>query len=154
MRKQIWIPCVVILAVCLLLIFVKTRKPQNITVLPQSVVQTNQPVSGQLHLEFWRDISNINKQPFDWKLQLTVRGSGGLIPTGEEFPFEAPQTGYQPSIVINMPATNQDWIGELRTKYYVQLPNGDYGRFDLYLLPRNGVFIINPTGSQNLEPAN
>lgn len=71
MRKQIWIPCVVILAVCLLLIFVKTRKPQNITVLPQSVVQTNQPVSGQLHLEFWRDISNINKQPFDWKLQLT-----------------------------------------------------------------------------------
>jgi hypothetical protein len=64
--------------------------------------------------------------------------------------------GYQPSIVIDMPATNQDWLGELRTKYYIQLPNGNYGRFDFYLLPRNGVFTvhstINPTGSRNLEP--
>jgi Carboxypeptidase regulatory-like domain len=112
---------------------------------------------GQLKLEFWRDISNMNKQPFDWKLQLSVPG-GGLIPTDEEFAFQAPKSGYQSSIVIDMPATNQDWLGELQTKYYIQLPNGDYGRFDFYLLPRNGVFTVhsavNPTGSQNLEPEN
>jgi hypothetical protein len=113
--------------------------------------------SGQLKLELWRDISDMKKQPFDWKLQLSMP-SGGLVPTDEEFAFQAPESGYQPSIVIDMPATNQDWLGEVRSKYYVQLPDGKYGRIDFYLLPRNGVFTvsssINPTGSRNLEPAN
>ncbi len=113
--------------------------------------------NGQLKLEFWRDISDLKKQPFDWKLQLSVAG-GGLLQTDEEFPFDAPENGYQPSIVIDMPATNQNWIGDLRTKFYVQLPNGNYGRIDFYLLSYNGVFTVkswvNPTGSRNLEPAN
>jgi len=111
--------------------------------------------SGQLKLELWRDISDMKKQSFDWKLQISVL-NGGLVPTDEEFSFQAPQSGYQPSIVIDMPATNQSWQGEIRSKYYIQLPNGNYGRIDFYLLPYNGVFTvhsaINPTGSRNLEP--
>ncbi len=111
---------------------------------------------GQLKLEFWRDLSDRNAKRFDWKLQISALG-GGLIGTDEEFAFEAPANGYQPSIVVDMPATNQDWLGELSSKYYVQLPNGNYGRIDFYLLPRNGVFTvhsaINPTGSRNLEPS-
>jgi hypothetical protein len=94
-------------------------------------------------------------QPFNWKLQLSVL-NGGLVETDEEFAFQAPQNGYQPSIVIDMPATNQNWLGEIRSKYYVQLPDGKYGRIDFYLLPYNGVFkvqsAINPDGSRNLEP--
>ena len=113
--------------------------------------------SGQLKLEFWRDISNMNKQPFDWKLQFSAPG-GGLVPTDEEFAFEAPENGYQSSIVIDMPATNQNWLGEIRRKYYIQLSNGNYGRIDFYLLPYNGVITvhsaINPSGSRNLEPKN
>jgi hypothetical protein len=111
--------------------------------------------SGQLKLELWRDISDIKKQPFDWKLQLSMFG-GGLIPTDDEFAFQAPESGYQPSLVIDMPATNQPWMGEVRSKYYIQLPDGKYGRIDFYLLPYNGVFTlhsaINPDGSRNLEP--
>lgn len=110
--------------------------------------------SGQLKLELWRDISNLNKQPFDWQLQLSISG-GGLVPTDQEFAFEAPESGYQPSIVIDMPATNQDWLGEIRAKYYIQLANGDYGRIDLYFLADNGVFTvhsaINPSGSRILR---
>ena len=97
----------------------------------------------------------MNIQPFNWKLQLSALG-GGLVETDEEFDFQAPESGYQPSIVIDMPATNQNWQGEVRSKYYIQLPDGKYGRIDFYLLPRNGVFtvqtVINPTGSRNLEP--
>jgi hypothetical protein len=110
---------------------------------------------GQLKLEFWRDISHINVQPFDWKLQLSITG-GGFIGTDEEFAFQAPASGYQSPVVIDMPSTNQNWLGELRTKYYFQMPDGKYGRIDLYLLPRNGAFIIqsviNPSSSRNLEP--
>ena len=109
---------------------------------------------GQLKLEFWRDLSNPNAKRFDWKLQISAVG-GGLIPADEEFAFTAPETGYQPSIVIDMPATNQVWLGELRSRYYIQLPNGNYGRFDFYLLAGNGAFTVkswvNPTGSRNLE---
>lgn len=112
--------------------------------------------TGQLQLQLWRDVSDRKAKVFDWKLQLFAPG-GGLVGTDEEFAFQAPQNGYQPSIVIDMPATNQNWQSEVRTKYYIQLQNGDYGRIDFYLLPYNGVFTvhsaINPTGSQNLEPA-
>jgi hypothetical protein len=112
--------------------------------------------SGQLKLEFWREITNRNANIYDWKCQLTVP-SGGLVETPEEFAFQAPKSGYQSPIVIDMPATNQNWQGEVRNKYYIQLPDGKYGRFDFYLLPRNGVFTvqsaINPSGSRNLEPA-
>lgn len=112
--------------------------------------------NGQLKLELWRDISDINAQHFNWKIQLSVP-NGGLVETDEEFDFQAPQSGYQPSIVIDMPATNQNWQGEVNSKYYIQLANGDYGRIDFYLLAYNGAFTVhsavNPTGSQNLEPA-
>jgi hypothetical protein len=110
--------------------------------------------TGQLKLEFWRDISNKNARTFDWKLQLSVP-QGGLAETCEEFAFQAPENGYQPSIVIDMPATNQNWRSEVRSKYYIRLPDGKYGRTDFYLLPYNGVFtvqsFINPSGSRNLE---
>jgi hypothetical protein len=111
--------------------------------------------SGQLKLELWRDLSNPNAKVFDWRLQLSAPG-GGLIPTDEEFAFQAPEGGYQSPVVIDMPATNENWQGEIRSKYYLQLPDGKYGRIDFYLLPRNGVFTvhsaINPSGSRNLEP--
>jgi hypothetical protein len=111
--------------------------------------------SGQLKLELWRDVSNAKANKFDWKCHVSVPG-GGLIETPDEFAFQAPESGYQPSIVIDMPASNQNWREDVRTKYYVQLPDGKYGRIDFYLLAYNGVLTvqstINPSGSRNLEP--
>jgi hypothetical protein len=110
---------------------------------------------GQLKLEFWRDVSVLKAAKFDWKLQFSVQ-NGGLVPTDEEFAFQAPEIGFQPSIIIDMPATNQNWIETIRSKYYVKLPDGKYGRVDFYLLSHNGVFtvhsVVNPSGSRNLEP--
>ncbi len=111
--------------------------------------------SGQLKLEFWRDVSDRNASIYNWKLQLSIP-NGGLVPTDQEFAFEAPEKNYQPSLVIEMLATNRNWRGEVRSKYYIQLPDKKYGRIDFYFLPYNGVFTvhsaINPTGSRNLEP--
>ena len=110
--------------------------------------------SGQLKLELQRDLSDKNAKQFDWKLQISVSG-GGLISTDEEFPFEAAKGGYQSSIVFEMPATNQNWQGQVNGKFYIQLPDGKYGRFELMFLAYNGVFTIhsaiNPSGSRNLE---
>jgi hypothetical protein len=111
--------------------------------------------AGQLKLEFWRDLSDRNAKVFDWKLQISVPG-GGLVETDEEFPFDAPDNGYQASLIMDMSTNAANWQGNLKTKYYFQLPDGKYGRFDLEFLPYNGVFtlssFINPSGSRNLEP--
>ncbi len=112
--------------------------------------------SGQLKLELWRDFSDRSAKVFDWKLQISVP-NGGLVQTEEQFAFEAPENGYQPSIVMDMSTNNPNWQGTVKSKYYLQLPDGKYGRIDFDFLPYNGVFTIkswiNPSGSRNLEPA-
>jgi hypothetical protein len=111
--------------------------------------------NDQLKLEFWRDISDRNVKIFDWKLQISVVG-GGLVETDEEFPFKAWDNGYQSPVVIDMQTNNPSWQGNVKSKYYLQLPDGKYGRIDFDFLPYNGVFTlkswVNPSGSQNLEP--
>lgn len=112
--------------------------------------------NGQLKLEFWRDLTNRNANVYDWKLQISAPG-GGLAQTSEEFAFQAPESGYEPSIMIDMPSTKQGWRNGLHAKYYLRLPDGSYGRMDIDFQAYNGVFkihsAINPTGSPNLEPA-
>ena len=113
------------------------------------------PGTGQLKMEFWNDATNRNARTFNWKLKLTVP-NGGLIETQEEFPFHAPERGYQLPLVVDMPVTNKNWRTDLRTKYYVQLPDGKYGRVEIDLLAYNGSIrvhsVVNPSGSRNLEP--
>ncbi len=113
------------------------------------------PGTGQFKMEFWNDVTNRDARTFNWKLKLTVPG-GGLIETQEAFPFQAPETGYQAPLVIDMPATNKNWITDLRTKYYVHLPDGKYGRVEIDLMAYNGSIrvhsVVNPSGSRNLEP--
>ena len=113
--------------------------------------------AGQLKLELFRDVSEKNAKTFDWKLQIAIPG-GGLVKTEDEFAFQPPESNYQPSVLIDMPKTNQNWREDITSKYYIQLPDGKYGRIDLYLLAYNGVFTIhsavNPSGSRNLEPSN
>jgi hypothetical protein len=113
--------------------------------------------NGTLHLTLERELVAKNVRKYNWRLGISVP-NGGIMETYEEFPFEAPQNGYQPDIVVDMPSTSANWHEEMRAKYYILLPNGNYGRIDFYLLAYNGVFTvqsaINPNGSQNLEPAN
>ena len=113
------------------------------------------PGAGQLKMEFWNDVTNRNARTFNWKLKLTVPG-GGLIETQEGFPFQAPEGGYQLPLVIDMPATNKNWITDLRAKYYVHLPDGKYGRVEIDLMAYNGSIrvhsVVNPSGSRDLEP--
>ena len=109
---------------------------------------------GQIKLELWRDVSVPNAQIFNWKCQISAP-DGGIVQCNDEFGFQAPESGYQPSFVVDMPVTNQNWQTEMRTSFYIKTSNNDYGRVDFYLLAYNGVYTlhsaINPTGSRNLE---
>jgi hypothetical protein len=126
--------------------------PVDVDVLKGEMVSAGR---GQLRVELWKDTSDKKATTFDWRCRISA-DRGGLSETADEFAFQAPDIGYQPSIVIDMPATNQPWCAEINKRYYIQLPDGKYGRIDLSLLAYNGVFrvqsVINPSGSRNLEP--
>jgi hypothetical protein len=129
----------------------------NGTPVSLDLLKGNQNVNsiGQLKLEFWRDVSDKNAKKYDWKLQMTMP-DGGFVGTGEEFPFNAPESGYQPAITMDVLTNSPNWFGDLHTNYYFQLPNGNYGRMEFDFLPYNGVFTlhsyVNPSGSRDLEP--
>ena len=82
---------------------------------------------------------------------------GGFVEEKDEFPFEAPESGYQPVMEFNFQQGQADWIENLKKDYYIKFGNPPrYGRlhFDTSI-SKEGVrltYAINPNGSRNLEP--
>lgn len=109
---------------------------------------------GHVKMEFWGDPIERTTRVFSWKFHLSVVG-GGITEATNLFPFEAPETGYRPQIAIDMPASMERWGSDMKQRYFIKLPNGNYGRIEIHLMSRNGVYrihsFINPSGSRNLE---
>ena len=92
-----------------------------------------------------------------WQCRVTVSG-GGLMETSEEFPFLAPENGYQEFDQWSITSTN--WTESLDKQFYVKLRDGNFGRVKLRVIgvPKRAYFrmesFLNPSSSRNLEPAN
>jgi len=101
------------------------------------------------------DQSKNERREFNWSLTLSVP-NGGLIERNDEFDFEAPEFGYQPSVTINMPtATQTKWEREINKEFFVRVPSG-YARISLtYVAGGHNRLLLrswyNPSGSRNLE---
>jgi hypothetical protein len=113
--------------------------------------------SAEFLIQCWTgDKGTLPGQKFDWRCKLTVPG-GGIQEIMEEFPFQAPESGYQLSVEINMPASlGDDWRDKIARSYFLKLGNGDYARIDFEMIPYGEHFAliksyVNPTGSRNLE---
>jgi hypothetical protein len=96
-------------------------------------------------------------QPFPWSVKITM-SEGGLIETDERFPFEAPSTGYVPSIDLNFSDLEQGhWQGGFTKTFYFYLPSTNtYGRMkieasDSLPIEFDEVYNLHP-GERNLEP--
>ena len=92
-----------------------------------------------------------------WQCRVTFSG-GGLMETSEEFPFLAPENGYQEFDQWSITSTN--WTESLDKQFYVKLRDGNFGRVKLRVIgvSKRAYFrmesFLNPSGSRNLEPAN
>ena len=110
--------------------------------------------AGQFRVAYGMDVPPDPKQwQFDWRCQVTVPG-GGLQATTEEFPFTAPEEGYQETIEIG--SNTNAWSDRLEQTYYIHLSDGKYGRIILSLVCSRKPFfgveaLINPSGSRSLE---
>ena len=95
-------------------------------------------------------------QKYDWKCQISVP-QGGLVQSTDDLDFQAPQDGYRPSDVINMPATLEaDWSNHDQRTYFLKLASGNYARMSFEMVAGGDHFFklesfLNPSGSRNLE---
>jgi len=105
-------------------------------------------------------VTNTEQYPpriFNWRATISVPG-GGLIEHNSEFPFEAPEAGYQPIVEFDMPTNAPDWKRLIEKSYFIKFGSPPrYGRIQVGL---NGasqkasvLYWVNPTGSRNLEQA-
>jgi hypothetical protein len=103
-----------------------------------------------------------NKPPFhvatNWSFSLSIP-DGGLIENQDEFQFEAPEKGYQSTVEYNFTKDDPNWTTQVAKQFYFYFGNPrKYGWLRIESnLAQETIFItyaINPTGSQNLEPAN
>jgi hypothetical protein len=90
-----------------------------------------------------------------WSYRLAIP-EGGFVKTSEEFPFEAPASGYQPMIEFKFQKGTPSWTERLDQTFYVTFGNPPkYGRIHVETTMTTGTILeyaINPDGSRNLEP--
>jgi hypothetical protein len=115
--------------------------------------------SGDFVVQCWTDDQGKpSGQKYDWRCVVTIPG-GGVVPTDEEFAFQAPENGYALTNEIAMPADRPDWTSDVDLKFYYRLADGRYGRMTFSMIAGGQHFclidsVLNPSGSRNLEPAN
>ena len=110
--------------------------------------------SGQLEISQVKPPYNGWKSATQWSYKLAIP-DGGLIVENDEFPFEAPQEGYQPVVEFNF-QQGQNWKTDLKEDYYIKFGNPSrYGRIHVETSIMSGTslqYFINPDGSRYLEP--
>jgi len=96
------------------------------------------------------------KQATEWAFHMEIPG-GGFVECNDEFPFEAPETGYKPAVAFNFQAGEANWMTNLSKDYYIKFGNpARYGRLHLetsiMMSGARFTYAINPDGSRYLEP--
>lgn len=96
---------------------------------------------------------------YEWTLTIEPV-DGGLIVSSDEQMYRAPADGYQPRLVIQMPADDPQWTDDKSVEFYLKSQGGKhYSSVKLSVMvgsekPATGLSIrsfLNPSGSRNLE---
>jgi hypothetical protein len=112
-------------------------------------------LAGQLVVEVSKPPSAHRRFPYDWRIALSIQ-NGGLIENEDEFPFEAPETGYKSTIEYSLRAeSGMKGVSFEKKFYFVMGEPKSYGRLEIRT---DGIsqhvfidYALNPSGSRNLE---
>jgi hypothetical protein len=96
------------------------------------------------------------KKATAWSFHMTIP-DGGFIEQNDEFPFEAPESGYRSAIDFDFKANEPAWETGFKKNYYIVFGNPPrYGQMTIETDIMSGgarlTYAINPDGSRNLEP--
>lgn len=91
----------------------------------------------------------------DWSFRMSIP-DGGFVEHNDEFPFEAPESGYKSMVEFQFKAGTTNWAQRLRKSYYIAFGQPKrYGRIEVETELHTAVrlkYAINPDGSRYLEP--
>jgi len=111
---------------------------------------------GQLKIEGWKEPKDFKTAQNNWGFRLTVP-DGGLVENTDDLPFEAPDADYQSVLEWHFKDGAADWQGGINKKYYIKF--GNPPRYGTITVETTAFFpgvylgyVINPSGSRNLEP--
>ncbi len=116
--------------------------------------------TGDLRVTLVRNPQQIDSGQRNYEWTLTVESlNGGLIESSDEQMYRAPVEGYQPKLVVHMPADDPNWADERSFILYIKLRGNLYGRAEVKALvgsdrtttPFYITAFVNPDGSRNLE---
>lgn len=116
---------------------------------------TGRSMGPGLHIS--SKVGEMKNGRFDWHYELSVPG-GGLVEREGQFDFEAPESGYESSILLESKASDPGWKNGAAKSYFIKLPDNTYARVQARFYPRDYrnivvlVSYLNPTpGNRNLE---
>jgi hypothetical protein len=130
--------------------------PRDGTPVNLDVMQRKIGPSGQIQVSENKPEHNAWQQAKSWSFRMEI-AEGGFVEESDEFPFEAPETGYQPVVQFDFQQGQTNWTTGLKKDFYIKFGNPPrYGRFQVQTdISYGGAIItyaINPDGSRNLEP--
>ena len=113
-----------------------------------------QESSTSLYISYKTDRQKGERRGFSWEYTLRIP-DGGFIERSDDFDFIAPEGGYKEEIKVGYLRGSEDWSNWKKGFYFVRLPNGLYGFFEVHAGPFGRVVfqaLINPNpASRNLE---
>jgi hypothetical protein len=129
--------------------------PRDGTPVMLDVMQRKIGNSGQIRISENKPAHDAWQQAKSWWFRMEIP-DGGFTEQKDEFPFEAPESGYQPVVQFDFQQGQTNWATGLRKDFYVKFGNPPrYGRLQVQTdISYGGAIItyaINPDGSRNLE---
>jgi hypothetical protein len=111
---------------------------------------------GQLEIKQVKPEYLDAKKATAWRFRMEIK-DGGLLEHNDEFPFEAPQNGYQPVVDFDFKLGATNWTTMLSRHYYIAFGQPRrYGWLKVETRIGSGgatlEYAINPDGSRYLEP--
>ena len=118
-------------------------------------------VGGDFRVALVRNPQQVKWGQRNYEWTLTIEPvDGGLITSSDEQMYRAPADGYQPRLVIHVPADDPQWTDDKSVEFYLKSRGGrHYSSVKLSVMagsekPATGLAIrslLNPSGSRNLE---
>lgn len=130
--------------------------PRNGTPVMVDILNRKVASDGQLEILQVKPEYLEAKKATAWRFRMEIR-NGGFVEHNDEFPFEAPENGYQPVVDFDFKLGETNWTTMLERQYYIAFGQPRrYGWLKVETRIGSGgarlTYAINPDGSRYLEP--
>lgn len=115
--------------------------------------------AGDIRIMISRSGAPQPREHYRWALEI-AGVDGGVLEATDEFLFEAPEGGYQPSFKLEVDPASAEWTSVLRKQFYFRSRGGAvYGAINMTVRPDYAgesaiqvESVLNNHGSRNLQP--